>query len=166
MAEHAWTIETYDAGPMGIGQSWHCPDCGLCGGPFFGSGKRWPPFLAGEGSSTRFSEDCDEAKAQILALKASPEWLARTRERRVNDALGILANLAPRVGGKVDRKTCQVNGGDGKRKFEVELLGIEGPWRLTLKADGDTKEFAEVFEVIEYLRGYFGIPRRYGQAGV
>lgn len=162
MAEHAWVVETYDAGPMGESSSWRCPDCGLCGGPYFGSGsRRWAPFLSGEGTRVSFSEDCDEARAQIAALKASPEWQAKTRERRINDALGILAVLSPRVGGKVDRKSCRVNGGDGKRKFEVELLGIEGPWKLTMKSNGDTKEFAEVFDVIEYLRDYFKIPRRY-----
>lgn len=166
MATHVWEIE-YITDPWSGDDSgfWKCLGCGLSAGPALGgklAGRRWSPFLAGEPMRVTYSEDCDEAKRQIAELKASPEWLANTRARRVNDALGILSNLSPRVGGKVERKTCRVNGGDGKRKFVVELLGIEGPWRLTLKSEGVTKEFAEVFDVIEHLRVYFNIPRRFG----
>jgi hypothetical protein len=65
--EHKWVVETVDGGPVGDCDCWHCPECGVSGGPIFFSKDKppWKPFLAGEGSSLKLSDDCDES-AKII----------------------------------------------------------------------------------------------------
>ena len=75
MAEHPWVKEEVDGGPLGLGKFWHCPVCGVSGGPAeewvvstrkrLGKPERWDPFVPGHG--VRVSEDCEEAQKQIRA---------------------------------------------------------------------------------------------------
>ncbi len=76
MAEHPWQqIEIEDEGPMGLGgKFWHCPICGVGGGPAHSESMnqlliakgvriRWRPFIVGHGRHV--SEDCEEAQRQM-----------------------------------------------------------------------------------------------------
>lgn len=88
MAEHPWTKLEVDGGPLGMGLFWHCPVCGVGGGPAWpeemekrlelkGVLKRWQPFIPGHGR--RVSEDCEEAQKEIRAY--AEETIARFREK-------------------------------------------------------------------------------------
>ncbi len=88
MSQHPWTKVEVDGGPLGVGQFWHCPVCGVGGGPAWdaamekrleekGVKKRWQPFIVGHGR--RVSEDCEEAQKEIRAY--AEETIARFREK-------------------------------------------------------------------------------------
>lgn len=86
MKAHTWEVEEVDGGPVGTGEFWICRSCGLSGGPILGphdTKPRWKPFLAGEGLSVRFSEDCDIAKREVETYKSSPEYLKEQAEREM-----------------------------------------------------------------------------------
>lgn len=122
---------------------------------------RMKPFILGKGSPVAFSQDdCDEAIAQLAALRASSEWQASERGRRVEEALWLLRRLSPRVGGNVQRGTVTVSGGDGRRKFRVDLLGVEGLWRLSFKGTETTEEHESIHQVADRLVAFYQLPTR------
>jgi hypothetical protein len=85
MGAHAWETVTVDGGPFGSCDFWHCPVCGVGGGPTMG--KRRDAFIPGP--AKKVSEDCEEAQAQIRTYilderieALRQKWHADTGEHR------------------------------------------------------------------------------------
>jgi hypothetical protein len=77
MKPHTWELETIDGGPpVGMCDFRICHACGASGGAI---GLLMPPFYA-DGSGFKVSEDCDEAKVQIEAHRAT--WVPPKREMK------------------------------------------------------------------------------------
>jgi hypothetical protein len=96
---HAWEIEEWDGGTIGVGHFWVCKACGASGGPVV-PGRVAPtlePFI-GDGSGIKLSLDCDEARLEVLAHEA---W-----ENRPHDP----PEACPECGVMVPTCTCGVWG--------------------------------------------------------
>lgn len=70
MKKHNWTTEEIDGGNLGSADFWICHDCGASGGPVWydqngPKEQSWQPFYA-DGSGLKLSDNCDEAKKQII----------------------------------------------------------------------------------------------------
>lgn len=88
MTPHTWIVENVYGGPLGDTDFWRCSGCGASGGPTCftvranGTEKpRWEPFLAGEGSRLRLSQDCDES-ATIIREHTLKRFEAFPKERK------------------------------------------------------------------------------------
>lgn len=88
MSEHAWAIEEVDGGHLGVNDCWHCPVCGVGGGPAFHPYERrtFKPFIPGP--AKQVSEDCETAQQEIRAYAEErigvlrAKWKAETGEHR------------------------------------------------------------------------------------
>jgi hypothetical protein len=78
VTKHKWVIEEVDGGTLGTNDFWKCSVCGAGGGPVWpllpAGSKPKPPapgqaFLA-NGSGLELPDDCDTARAMIVAFKA------------------------------------------------------------------------------------------------
>jgi hypothetical protein len=144
VTSHEWEMEVVDGGHLGAADCWRCKACGCAGGPVFRFAKDRPtrpprPFIPGP--ALNLPEDCNEAKASIVAYV----------NERLDELEGLASKgLSPRYARKTRSVVKEV---EGRPELAPALIEV-----VSLLYDVEAYHGRPTLAVVEDRLRTFGFP--------